>query len=311
MAELELTVEEKEHLATYNKRLRHIRDAVRGVVKQFHCGLFLSGEGGTGKSWTVLRQLKRLQANFVLHNSRMTGRGLVDTLNERPSDILVIEDAETLMDDPKAVSVLKSALWSQSTRKPPERIVTWKAYKTNIKVVFTGAIIVISNRDLGESQPEFRALKRRIAFLKLDVSNQELKAKMKMICQKGYEYGEDRLTPDECWEVAKFIISRLESLDRNLDLGLLILGFKDRLQWKAGDAKLHWHVLLEGRMKERVVYRTPAEQWAEEARIAREIHKKPWNREKKVRVWAKRTGRSHTHTGNQQPAYYRALRKRR
>src|SRR6516165_5030950 len=127
MAELELTVEEKEHLATYNKRLRHIRDAVRGVVKQFHCGLFLSGEGGTGKSWTVLRQLKRLQANFVLHNSRMTGRGLVDTLNERPSDILVIEDAETLMDDPKAVSVLKSALWSQSTRKPPERLVTWKA----------------------------------------------------------------------------------------------------------------------------------------------------------------------------------------
>ena len=93
-------------------KLDHIRDTVRGVVKTFHTGLFLHGEGGTSKSYTVLKELQALRAKYVLHNTRLTGRGLVDALKRAPTDIHVIEDAETLLDDKKSFGVLRSALWS-------------------------------------------------------------------------------------------------------------------------------------------------------------------------------------------------------
>lgn len=49
--------------------------------------------------------------------------------------------------------------------------------------------------------------------------------------------------------------SYLESLHRNLDLRLLMNGFKDYLQYKTGNATNHWHLLLEGRLRERVVFK--------------------------------------------------------
>jgi hypothetical protein len=299
---IELTKEEKGHLENLRGKLTHVRDAVRGVAKDFHTGLLLWGEGGTGKSYTVLEELQKLKAKYVYHNARITGRGLVDALERAPTDVHLIEDAETLMDDKKAWGVLRSALWSQSKEKPPEREITWTAFKTTIRFTFTGGIIVISNSNLSDSKPEIRALKGRVRNLGLDISNNEIQAMMKTICREGYRYGEDYLTPDECWEVGQFIIDKLGALHRSLDLRLLVNGFRDYLQWKTGHAVNHWHVLLEGRMQERVVYRGRAEQKAEESRVALEIHKMNTPSVKKVKLWKERTGLG-------QAAYYRALRR--
>ena len=76
--------------------------------------------------WTVLETLQQLKAKYVYHNSRMTGRGLVDALELNPSDLHVIEDAESMLDDKRSWGVLRSALWSQSKKKPPERPITWQ-----------------------------------------------------------------------------------------------------------------------------------------------------------------------------------------
>jgi hypothetical protein len=299
---IELTNEEREHLANLRKKLTHVKDAVRGVAKDFHTGLLLHGEGGTGKSYTVLEELQKLKAKYTYHNARITGRGLVDALARAPADVHLIEDAETLMDDKKAWGVLRSALWSQSKEKPPEREITWTAFRTTIRFVFTGGIIVISNSNLADSKPEIRALKARVGNLCLDINNNEIRAMMKSICREGYRYGEDCLTPDECWEVGQFIIDKLGALHRNLDLRLLLNGFRDYLQWKTGHAVNHWNVLLEGRMQERVVYRGRAEQKAEESRTALKIHKLKMPGGKKVKLWQERTGLG-------QAAYYRALRR--
>jgi hypothetical protein len=297
---IELTEDEKKHLDNLNGKLTHIKDAVRGVAKDFHTGLLLWGEGGTGKSYSVLEELQKLRAKYVYHNARITGRGLVDALQRAPSDVHVIEDAETLLDDKRAWGVLRAALWSQSKTKPPEREITWTAFKLTIRFIFTGGVIVISNANLAETKPEIRALKGRVRNLGLDISNHEIQAMMKKICQDGYTYGEDYLTPAECWEVGQFIIDKLEALHRNLDLRLLLHGFHDYLQWKTGHAVNHWHVLLEGRMQERVLYRPRAEQKAEESRIALEIHKMKMPGDKRLQLWKERTGLK-------QAAYYRAL----
>jgi hypothetical protein len=299
---LELTAEEQHDLETLEGKFQHLRDAVRGVVKEFHTGLFLWGEGGTGKSYAVLEELKRLQAKYVYHNTRLTGRGLVESLSRAPDDVHFIEDAETLLDDRRAWGVLRSALWSQSRKKPPEREVTWTAYRNEFRFVFTGGIIIISNSNLAESVPQIRALKSRINVLRLDVSNDEIKALMKKICREGFIYGEDYMSPAECWEVGERVISRLADLQRSLDVRLLISGFKDYLQYKTGNSGTHWHSLLEGRMKERVVYPGRAGQKAEESRVAFEIYRMKLSTKEKVALWKERTGLG-------QAAYYRALRR--
>ena len=163
---------------------------------------------------------------------------------------------------------------------PMERRITWGAFKQQIDFVFTGGMIVISNADLAESIREVRAIKSRINILGMDVSAEEIKALMTRICLAGYDYGELFLYPDQCLEVRDFVVARLAELQRNLDLRLLINGFRDYLQWRAGESKLHWHDLLDGRMKERVSgYRSRASQNLTKTKGALEIRSLnlPWN----------------------------------
>jgi hypothetical protein len=296
-----LSKPEEATLKNMEGKLRSVRSAVRGVVKDYHTGLLLHGEGGTGKSYTVLNELKELGAKYTLHNSRITGRGLVDALERSPDDVHVIEDAETIIDDKRAWGVLRSALWSQSKKKPPERQVTWTAYNVGINFIFTGGIIVISNANLCESKPELRALKSRISVLGLDVTNDEIRALMKQICIDGFDYGPERMTPTECWEVATAIMERLDELQRNLDLRLLINGFRDFLQYKAGESNgVHWEDMLANRIKERVMPPvTRAGEKDEQARVAREIHAMKTTGAEKLAEWKRRTGLDKS-------AYYRA-----
>ena len=285
-----LTSQEKEHLELLKSKLDHIGDAVKGIVKHFHTGLFLYGEGGTGKSYKVLETLRALQAKYVYHNTRLTARGLVDALERAPSDIHFIEDAETLLDDKKSFGVLRAALWSQSRKKPPEREITWTAFKTTIRFIFTGGIIVISNANLAEEIPEIRAIKTRINVLRLDLSAEELLALMKKLCLEGYQYGEDYMSPDECLEVSNFIVTKLGELSRPLDLRLLVNGFKDFLQWKSGNSIKHWTELLLGRISERPSVIRRSEKKAAESQIALQINNMDIPYQQKIVLWEQKTG---------------------
>lgn len=298
-----LSLQERQHLELLESKLDHIGDAVKGIVKHFHTGLFLYGEGGTGKSYKVLETLRALQAKYVYHNTRLTARGLVDALERAPTDIHFIEDAETLLDDKKSFGVLRSALWSQSRKKPPEREITWTAFKTSIRFVFTGGIIVISNANLAEEIPEIRAIKTRINVLRLDLSAEELLALMKKLCLEGYQYGEDYMSPDECLEVSQFIVAKLSELSRPLDLRLLVNGFKDFLQWKSGNSINHWKDLLLGRFSERPTAIRRSEKKAAESQIALQISKMDIPFQQKITLWEQKTGLKG------QRSYFRALKR--
>lgn len=279
-------------LESLEGKLNHVRDGVAGVVKSYHTGLFLHGEGGTSKSYTVTKELERLEANWILHNSRLTGRGLFDAMTAAPSATHMIEDAESLFSDPNGQGVARSALWSQDTQKPQRRLITWGAYNTSSSFVFTGGLIVISNANLAESIPQIRAIKTRIKLLQLDISGEEVKALMKKIALDGYTYGPDELTPDECMEVRAFIINSLDELNRSLDLRLMINAFRDMLQWKAKDSTLHWHQLLTARIQERATYKPRAVLKAEQSLLAQKIHALNIPRADKLSQWAQATGLS-------------------
>ncbi len=304
-----LTELEQAALQSFDKKMEHIRVKVCGVVMHYDVGMFLWGEGGHGKSHTVINELERLEAKYVLHNSRLTARGLVDALEQFPSDVHVIEDAETLLDDKKASGVLRSALHSQSTAKPSVRTITWGAFQTQIRFSFTGGIIVISNSNLAQQIPEIRAIKSRITVLHMDVSNEELLALMKRICLKGFRYGSDVMCSDECWEVASAIKQQLHLLQRPLDLRLLNNSFRDYVQWKNGDSgKLHWRDLLVGRMKEAVTPQRSRreDRIAEEARLAAQIDAMPICKWEKLRLWIEQT--THKTPQGAERSFYRRLR---
>lgn len=300
-----LTDQEQDHLDRLESRFQIIRDAVEGVVRYFHTGLFLWGEGGTGKSFTVLDHLQRLKCSYKLHNSRLTGRGLVDELAAAPAKIHVIEDAETLLDDKKSFGVLRSALWANgpgAKLQPQQRRVTWTAYRTRVEFVFTGGLVVISNANLAETIPEVRAIKSRISVLGLDVTNEEILALMKKVCLDGYPYGELYLSPEQCMEVREYVISKMHALKRNLDIRLMINGFRDYLQHAEGHSQNHWHVLIDNRMTEQVTYQDRTARNAIHSQIALTIYQRKMSNAMKLKVWRNRTGLG-------QAAFYRALKR--
>jgi hypothetical protein len=117
---MNLTSEDRQHLASLETRLDLIRDTTRGVAEGYHTGAYIFGEGGIGKSWTVEQELLKHKVDYVLHNSRMTGAGLFQALKECPDRIHVLEDCESLLRDGNAAGVLRSALWSNRGSAGPK-----------------------------------------------------------------------------------------------------------------------------------------------------------------------------------------------
>jgi hypothetical protein len=93
---------DKGALESLERKFQVVRDHTTAVAKGFKTGLFLYGQGGAGKSYTVLRHLEALEAPQVLYNSRMTAKGLFLSLHHAPDAVHVLEDMERLTKDADA-----------------------------------------------------------------------------------------------------------------------------------------------------------------------------------------------------------------
>jgi hypothetical protein len=293
--------EDRHHLEQLEAKLQMVRDRVGGVAKGYDTGLYLHGEGGVGKSFTVLEELQRLRTDHVVFNSRMTGRALFDQLAKFPSSVHLLEDMESLFQDKGAQGVLRSALWAQrkaGTTGPLARRVTWTTHTTDAEFVFTGGIIIVGNRPI-EDVPELRAVKTRIACLHLEVTPNEIRARMRAIACKGYGHGGFRLEAAVSLEVCEYLIEQSLSLRRPLDVRLLINSLNDRVQWEEGDAACHWQDLVTARLRERpTTFQNRVDPEGRESRkqreraIVAEILARTQERQEQLRLWADRTGKS-------------------
>lgn len=307
MSDHDTTADEShaEALASLGAKLQVIRDRVRGVAAGFSNGLYLWGEGGTGKTYSVTKTLEGLKCPFRLTNSRLSGKGLFDLLRDGPDIVHVIDDAETLFDDRAALGVLRSALWGQQGGDfVQERLVVWQTGKSREEVVFTGGVVMAANRPLAD-KPEERAVKTRIPCVRYAPTPAEVAALMRDIAKKGHRHGRHSLSPADCLEVAEEVIARSLRLGRTPDLRLLVNGLTDRIQYEAGCAETHWVDLLAMRVTERPdpsgpggEPRTRAGKKSAEQEVARKIADlEPAAR---LAAWREATGKS-------QAALYRRL----
>jgi hypothetical protein len=296
-----LSRQDEENLARLEQKLQLVRDRTTAVARGYSTGLFLHGSGGIGKSYTVLNELVRLQANFKLFNSRMTGRGLYNALERFPDAVHVLEDMEQIMHDRAAQGVLRSALWGQRKQGecgPMERLVTWSTYKHEHSFVFTGGIIMLSNVPLHDL-PQLNAIKTRIAYMHLQASDFEIRALMRKVASRGYESEGRRLEAEACRDICEHVIQQSLDTHRTLDMRLLVNSFEDRLQWEEGDAGCHWKDLVNSRVRERPTYfqqevmlTAQADRRRQELQIAREIVSGTEDRQERRRLWMTRTGKS-------------------
>lgn len=285
-------------LVELNRKLQLIHDRVVGVVKGYHTGCAITGRGGTCKSRTVIGTLEQEGSHFVLHNSHLTPRGLVDELAINPSAVHVFEDVEELLRNQGSLGVLRSATWGSRPGRDgrSERLITWGAHGARQEVIFDGGIILIANRKLSDI-PEAKALATRIPTIDLVVSDAEIAALMRSVAAAGHQIGDKGLSPGECMEVADFIIRESARVNRPLDMRLLIAAFADRLQAEDYEAGCGWRDLVASTLRGRpsiVEVVEPVgirkQKKARELDVAREIVSLP--RQERLREWKEKTGAS-------------------
>jgi len=155
---------------TINERFDFVTDLVTLVSSSAVPSAIITGEGGLGKSYTVMKALKdagltdvtslmevesendvpleRDETMFSVVKGYSTPKGLYNTLYNHRNSTVVFDDCDSILKDPVALNLLKSALDSYS-----ERYISWSAESKKDDEIpssfrFDGRVIFISNLSL-------------------------------------------------------------------------------------------------------------------------------------------------------------------
>jgi hypothetical protein len=248
-----LSEQDRKHLASYERKMALFRDRLRFVARRSLTGLFAWGNGGVGKTFQTQEVLREEGVSCPVSNSHMTGKGLFIRLKENPSSVHIIEDCETLFRHKDAVGVLRSALWGSRADGDSgvmERRVCWTTSgwgdgtpPRHDSFIFSGGIVLLANSALPQT-PECAAMAGRIRVMHLDLTEDEVIAKMRETASRGFEYGGLVATPDEAEAVCEHVVDLSLSMGRRLDLRALHHGLVEFAEWKAGGTESDWRDLV-------------------------------------------------------------------
>jgi hypothetical protein len=184
-----------------NERFAIMTDYVEMVAEKQLASTIVTGEGGLGKSFTVMRTLracgledtdkylgaKEIGSSFdgfrgyKVIKGYSTAKGLYRTLYEYRNQIVVFDDCDSILKDANAVNVLKAALDSYDVR-----IVSWNAESMMgdddlpRSFEFTGGVIFISNL------PKYKvpqAIRSRAMCADVSMSRDEVIERMQVIIE--------------------------------------------------------------------------------------------------------------------------------
>lgn len=143
---------EKRILARINVFESLIDDVIRGDMR----GLAVSGPPGMGKSFPVEEKLKASGCQYQIVKGHASAKGLYETLYAHSDDgsIIVLDDADSIFGDEKALNLLKAAL--DTTEERELSWITGSAFGAATddderdiptRFVFNGSIIFLTNLD--------------------------------------------------------------------------------------------------------------------------------------------------------------------
>lgn len=228
-------------LESFERKVQLIRDRVASVAHGYHSGCCIVGRPGTSKTFTVKKELDRLEVPSTVQNARMTPMGLFNFIAEHPEHVIVLDDIPSLFKNDQAMQILMAAL----DGKPGQpRRVTYKSKDQDIHVLFSGAIIAISNLPL-RRDPLAQALGSRVVMLEHEPTDEEIAAFMQHLASKGA----GDMSAEECLDVVRFLIAETRSYDMRLDLRHLNKAWQDFRQDRHGRSKTPWKDLVRTSLK--------------------------------------------------------------
>lgn len=225
-----------------NERFMFLADYVDMVAQREMKSMMVVGEGGLGKSYTVMAQLAKnglrefsvhsedfeigssmnegaMKKSYVVVKGYSTPKGLFRTLYENRNRLVVFDDCDSILRDDVASNLLKAALDSYD-----KRIVTWNAESFGESDLpksfeFTGAVIFISNMPMHKvPQP----IISRSAPADVSMTRVEIISRMRQIVTEG-EFMSEVAMPIKI-EALDFIASHINNPQvKTINLRTLIM----------------------------------------------------------------------------------------
>lgn len=145
---------------TVDERFHFIETFVSMIARKQMNSMVITGDGGLGKSHTVVETLKKLgkkemgygvddyveHYDFVVIKGFSTAKALYRTLFEQNGKIIIFDDADSVHKDQIAANILKGALDSND-----KRVISWGSESDDglpSRFEFTGRCVFISNLSL-------------------------------------------------------------------------------------------------------------------------------------------------------------------
>jgi len=196
----------KEQEFGINKRFDFVNKLVSMTAQRKAKSVIISGPGGLGKTYSVMEALTKaglrdlssladvsvgskldLSKCFRFVKGYSTAKGLYRTLYEGSSMTLVFDDCDSVLKDPVALNLLKSALDSFG-----KRYISWNAETRGddslpTSFEFKGQIVFITNVDLDRLD---QAVKSRSMCIDLTMSADDKLERMEVIAKS------DKFLPD-------------------------------------------------------------------------------------------------------------------
>lgn len=178
-----------------NQRFNFVERLVKMVAQNKTASAIITGDGGLGKSHTVMATLSTCgledisgidldgeaapSGSYVVVKGYSTPKGLYRTLYENRNSIVVFDDCDSILKDPDAVNLLKGALDSYETR-----IISWNSMRPDDELPrsfqFSGGVVFISNRAMCSLD---QALKTRSMCVDLSMTLDQKLERMEVIMQ--------------------------------------------------------------------------------------------------------------------------------
>jgi hypothetical protein len=186
----------EEDVFPINERFAIMEDYIDMVAHFQLASTIVTGEGGLGKSFTVMRTLSKNglrdvggmdtddspNRGFVVVKGFSTAKGLFRTLYENRNRIVVFDDADSVLRDVNAVNILKAAVDSYD-----KRVVTWNAESSfggdddlPKSFEFKGGVIFISNMPKHKIP---QALRSRAMCADVSMTRSEVIERMRVIIE--------------------------------------------------------------------------------------------------------------------------------
>lgn len=184
-----------------NERFGFVEKLVNMVSSGVQPSAIITGQGGLGKTYTVMKTLqqagiqdynefvRKLPVGSVINMSRLyvtikgysTPKGLYRTLFENNKAVIVFDDCDSILKDPVALNLLKGALDSYG-----KRIISWNAESFGKdddlprSFEFKGKVIFISNMDQNNID---QAIRSRSMMIDLSMTDDQKIDRMEFIAK--------------------------------------------------------------------------------------------------------------------------------